>query len=131
MTIHAQAAVNELFADALEAAAEATSAVSTGSATETTGATTGTAVEMTSSATQAPSGPPALTVAEVTSLFDKIISKVPTAVANDFATLKTAATSMTTEPAGTVVDILDDQPVVDAMKAITDYISSCTPESTD
>lgn len=131
MTIHAQAAVNELFADALEAAAEATSAVSTGSATETTGATTGTAVEMTSSATQAPSGPPALTVAEVTSLFDKITSKVPTAVANDFATLKTAATSMTTEPAGTVVDILDDQPVVDAMKAITDYISSCTPESTD
>ncbi len=101
--IHAQAAVNKLFGDAMGQ-----------------GATSGTA-------SRTLSAPTPLASAEVTEAFASIDPSVPKELTDQFKTLHDAATRAVGKPAVAVAAILNEKAVTDAMTAVADYIKACTP----
>ena len=123
--IHAQAAVNSLFAAGLAAPASSTT---TDEAAGTVGLDT-----LVAATTQAP--PPAgadptaqpPTSADIRALFDKIGPQIPASLATAFDTLKEASLTIVGKNADDVSDILSQKKVTSAMQSVSDYIAACKP----
>lgn len=128
--IHAQAAVNELFAAGL-ASPPAAVETSSGGAEGAVGLDT--LVAATTSAPPAASAEkttPPPTTADVQSLFDKIGPQIPASLAAAFGTLKEASLKIVHKSADAVSEILAQPDVTGAMQSVSEYIAACKPTTT-
>lgn len=116
-TIHAQSAVNSLFASGL--------------ASVPTSTETGAIAGMLPTTAPSSAGAPLPSAAEITALFAKIMPQVPPSLATEFSTLEDASLKVADASPEEVPDILAAKPVVGAMQSISDYIVDCTPATTD